>query len=157
MPSQQAFEIMQYIQAHGSIDVDEFNEVFPDHPREILTDLVKGEFLEDADPSATALRQKFSPRLPYIYDSYRISDIGRAYLTNHPKEERRAKASEIRAWVTLGIALAALLLSVFSICWQIETWKQENRLSKEQQLELEATMELDAQHTNPQYDPDGLI
>lgn len=54
-----------------------------------------------------------------------ISDIGkdlRAYQLLQKKADRR---SSRRYWITTGIAIAALLLSIAALLWQAYIWKYE--------------------------------
>lgn len=50
---------------------------------------------------------------------YRITPDGRRALEAEEKERRRYKHNEIRAWITLAIAIAAFILSVVSMILQI--------------------------------------
>ena len=47
----------------------------------------------------------------YFRESYRISDAGKAYLENMSKHW----LPELREWVTVGISLVALILSIIAI------------------------------------------
>lgn len=49
---------------------------------------------------------------------YRITPDGRRALEAEQKERRRYKYNEIRAWITLAIAIAAFILSVISLILQ---------------------------------------
>jgi len=150
MPSALAFEVMKHIQQCKVMDFYDFKTAFPDYPPEILIDLARDGYLEDAEPGLTAAVNLTGGGHLYEYASYRLSDKGRAFLADHPKKVRREKASEFRAWFTLVVAVLALLLSLASIGWQIYTWKTEKAESKDPQTEAVATMGSDAQGSNHQ-------
>ena len=51
--------------------------------------------------------------------SYSITHVGRIALEEEQKIRRHFRYTELRAWITLGIAIIALMISVISLLLQI--------------------------------------
>lgn len=56
-----------------------------------------------------------------------LSTIGKRYRKYLETSKRHHMKTELRAWITLGIALAAFVLSVIAFSWQANTQKEESR------------------------------
>lgn len=101
-------------------------------------------FYKDIDKETKGIgrflkEQKF---IDYIYDAsdtpcdigWKINEAGKAELAKIDVSNSKEKRSEIRAWITLAIAVLAFILSVLSLSWQIYSWQLT-----EEQKPMEAT------------------
>lgn len=54
-----------------------------------------------------------------------LSDTGKDLQAYQNQQDRIRRQSSRRYWITTGIAVAALLMSVASLLWQAYSWKDE--------------------------------
>lgn len=78
-----------------------------------------------------------------------LSGFGKGLRAYQKKQEREQlknakseRLKEIRAWITLGIAILGFALSVISIAWQIYTWSTER--AEYLQIQTAAYTEIDS-------------
>lgn len=87
----------------------------------------------DADKEASRLvRLKLAERFHTTYNGQprigiRLTDRGKDYFMYLKREKSGKRTQSMRYWITTGIAVAALILSVAALLWQAYTWRHELR------------------------------
>lgn len=118
------------------IDMEEpFNEIVLSRGEEKALKLLSKHCLIaediDADKKASRLvRLKLAERFHTTYNGQprigiRLNDRGRDYFMYLKREKSGKRTQSMRYWITTGIAVAALILSVAALLWQAYTWRHE--------------------------------
>lgn len=110
-----------------------FNEIVLSRGENKALKLLCGHCLiaEDVDAKKEAnrlVRLELAERFHTTYNGQprigiRLTERGKDYFMYLDREEKRKRRQSIRYWITTGIAIAALILSVAALLWQTYTWR----------------------------------
>lgn len=109
--SKDEFKLLERIEAQQSVLINEI-------PKKTYARLAGLYILESVKTTHTKPDGSEHPETVVFF-----GDKGRDFLYYYRNKLREKRAQSIRYWITTGIAVTALILSIISLVWQAYTWK----------------------------------